>query len=541
MNSEEEGAPNRELYAVLQVSPEATVEEIKKAYRHWAQVYHPDKYQDNQMKETATVNFQRICQAYEVLSDETKRQIYDIYGMEGVAAGLELATRTNKLEELKEELERLQKKKEEEKMAAQFLPSGAVVTNLSLPQFLDGDGIMSGMAMASQVNSQLLKDTNLAMGGNLEVSNHGAGTAASTVVQHQISSAQSMEFQASVGLQSLIGVRTTRVISSHSTATVGIQKSFNDGSINLSNTWTRQLSPTATGNIQLVLGDKSSIGVGWQKKDEKRSASGELKVGTAYIGASAQYVHRFSSKSHGRIAGRYGSTALEIEIGGGRKISDLTTVRMMYSIGIQGIFWRFEMRRGSQKLLVPVLLSPYFDPAFAIGAFIVPTSLYFLLERFVAKPFLQWREKGKALENKQKTSVQVKEARIAAEKSQKLLRIVAERKKTKQIEANGLIIDRALYGSREVVSIRQEDGSIPNGDTASELIDVTVPLNFLVNDSGQLKLHKGVKKSGIMGFCDPSPGEPKQLLVEYTYRGQKFKAIVDDYDELIIPQHAHLV
>ncbi|CAN1185901.1 Chaperone protein dnaJ 13 [Linum perenne] len=384
MNSEEEGAPNRELYAVLQVSPEATVEEIKKAYRHWAQVYHPDKYQDNQMKETATVNFQRICQAYEVLSDETKRQIYDIYGMEGVTAGLELATRTNKLDELKEELERLQKKKEEEKMAAQFLPSGAVVTNLSLPQFLDGDGIMSGMAMASQVNSQLSKDTNLAMGGNLEVSNHGAGTAASTVVQHQISSAQSMEFQASVGLQSLIGVRTTRIISSHSTATVGIQKSFNDGSINLSNTWTRQLSPTATGNIQLVLGDKSSIGVGWQKKDEKRSASGELKVGTAFIGASAQYVHRFSPKSHGRIAGRYGSTALEIEIGGGRKISDLTTVRMMYSIGIQGIFWRFEMRRGSQKLLVPVLLSPYFDPAFAIGAFIVPTSLYFLLETRMA-------------------------------------------------------------------------------------------------------------------------------------------------------------
>ncbi|CAN0842241.1 Chaperone protein dnaJ 13 [Linum grandiflorum] len=540
MNSEEEGAPNRELYAVLQVSPEATVEEIKKAYRHWAQAYHPDKYQDVHMKETATENFQRICQAYEVLSDETKRQIYDIYGMEGVTAGMELATRTNKLEELKEELERLKQKKEEEKMAAQFLPSGAVVTNLSLPQFLDGDGIMSGMAMTSQVNSQLSKDTNLAMGGNLEVSNHGAGTAASTVIQHQISSAQSMQFQASVGLQSLIGVQTTRIISSHSTATFGIQKSFNDGSINLSNTWTRQLSPTATGNIQLVLGNKSSIGVGWQKKDEKMSASGELKVGTAFIGGSAQYVHRFSTKSHGRIAGRCGSTALEIEVGGGRKISDLTSVRMMYSVGIQGVFWRFELRRGSQKLLVPVLLSPYFDPLFAVGAFVVPTSLYFLLERFVAKPLLQWREKGKALENKQKTSVKVKEARKAAEKSQKLLRVVAERKKTKQIESNGLVIDRAVYGSREAVS-RQDDGPMPNGETSSEVIDVTVPLSFLVNDAGKLKLHKGVKKSGIMGFCDPSPGEPNQLLVEYTYRGQKFKAIVGDYDELIIPQHAHLV
>ena len=46
MDEEETGPPKRELYALLQVSPEATDEDIRKAYRHWAQVYHPDKYQD---------------------------------------------------------------------------------------------------------------------------------------------------------------------------------------------------------------------------------------------------------------------------------------------------------------------------------------------------------------------------------------------------------------------------------------------------------------------------------------------------------------
>lgn len=39
------GPPNRELYALLHISPEASDEEIRKAYRQWAQVYHPDKYQ----------------------------------------------------------------------------------------------------------------------------------------------------------------------------------------------------------------------------------------------------------------------------------------------------------------------------------------------------------------------------------------------------------------------------------------------------------------------------------------------------------------
>jgi DnaJ family protein C protein 11 len=96
------------------------------------------------MQQIATENFQRICQAYEILSDEYKRQIYDIYGMEGINSGLELGPKLDKVEELKAELERLRKRKEEEKMLAHFRPSGTILSHLSLPQFLDGDGIMRG-------------------------------------------------------------------------------------------------------------------------------------------------------------------------------------------------------------------------------------------------------------------------------------------------------------------------------------------------------------------------------------------------------------
>lgn len=71
-----------------------------------------------------------------------------------------------------------------------------------------------------------------------------------------------------------------------------------------------------------------------------------------------------------------------------------------------------------------------------------------------------------------------------------------------------------------------------------------------------------------MGFCDPCPGEPKQLYVEYTYGGNKYEvshlliylpftsscmdisqmlmmdsrqAIVDDYEEFIMPQERHKI
>jgi len=38
-----------------------------------------------------------------------------------------------------------------------------------------------------------------------------------------------------------------------------------------------------------------------------------------------------------------------------------------------------------------------------------------------------------------------------------------------------------------------------------------------------MQLHEGIKKSGIMGFYDPCPGDPKLLLVEYTFHGRKYK------------------
>lgn len=72
-------------YDVLGVSKSATAEEIKKAYKKAAIKWHPDKNLDN--KEEAERNFKEISEAYQVLSDPDKRQIYDVYGKEGLAQG----------------------------------------------------------------------------------------------------------------------------------------------------------------------------------------------------------------------------------------------------------------------------------------------------------------------------------------------------------------------------------------------------------------------------------------------------------------------
>ncbi|KAF9110083.1 hypothetical protein BGX27_006798 [Mortierella sp. AM989] len=74
------------FYELLCVDPGATREDIKKAYRKQALLFHPDKMKPH-MKEEASQHFQLISEAYEVLSDDTKRDLYDRYGHEGVKAG----------------------------------------------------------------------------------------------------------------------------------------------------------------------------------------------------------------------------------------------------------------------------------------------------------------------------------------------------------------------------------------------------------------------------------------------------------------------
>jgi len=67
----------KDYYAVLGVSRDAKPEEIRKAYRHLARKHHPDVNPGNKGAEE---KFKQVSEAYEVLSDEKKRKIYDQYG-----------------------------------------------------------------------------------------------------------------------------------------------------------------------------------------------------------------------------------------------------------------------------------------------------------------------------------------------------------------------------------------------------------------------------------------------------------------------------
>jgi molecular chaperone DnaJ len=74
----------RDYYEVLGVAKGASAEEIKKAYRKLAIQYHPDKNPGDKASEE---KFKEVSEAYEVLSDASKRQQYDQFGHAAFGAG----------------------------------------------------------------------------------------------------------------------------------------------------------------------------------------------------------------------------------------------------------------------------------------------------------------------------------------------------------------------------------------------------------------------------------------------------------------------
>lgn len=73
-------AMKRDYYEVLNVDRNATIDEIKKAYRQLALKYHPDRNKSPDAEE----KFKEISEAYAVLSDPEKRRAYDAYGHAGI-------------------------------------------------------------------------------------------------------------------------------------------------------------------------------------------------------------------------------------------------------------------------------------------------------------------------------------------------------------------------------------------------------------------------------------------------------------------------
>lgn len=169
----------------------------------------------------------------------------------------------------------------------------------------------------------------------------------------------------------------------------------------------------------------------------------------------------------------------------------------------------------------------------ALVATVLPVALYACLQQLVISPYLRQEERER-FEARLRNRGAIRRARQDAIAQQALMKETVHRRIEAEDRVSGLIVVQALYGQLVSSNLVTQDDELPL------VTDVTIPLQCLVKDH-KLELPAGQSKSGLLGFYDPCPGEPKSLRLRYRFKGRLHEVTVDDEDQLRCPLSRHVV
>lgn len=250
--------------------------------------------------------------------------------------------------------------------------------------------------------------------------------------------------------------------------------------------------------------------------------------------------------AHIKIRSQIGLHGWEIEAGGGRRyIAADTFWSTSVAVGTHGVMMRIKIFRSGHRFQLPIILvSTTADPRIATLAAIATSSVMTAVQIFIVKP---WRNKIEAAEReeaKRSRAQAMNQAKADAEASRELMhRVVdASRERENAVTQGGLLIVRAIYGLRRVVSTATPDSpSFVGREIEKEVIEVGDCVQALVEDS-RVQIISSTK-STLMGFWDPTAlgDEDKALRVWYRFRNVPHDCLILDSQPLELPLSTHRV
>lgn len=200
---------------------QASMEDIRNAYKLLSKRFHPDKHRDPKLKLAAEMMFNRLKKVYDILSDPQKREIYDTVGASGIETdGWALVERKFKsAQEIREEYEQLLKEKEERRLQQRTNPKGSITVLIDATDLFehydlddenedeDDDNQFSmlywptievrSMTISQSIETPLTYEDNVILSGNLNVRNGvGSGTISSSL-RHVFSRKFNYDFECS--------------------------------------------------------------------------------------------------------------------------------------------------------------------------------------------------------------------------------------------------------------------------------------------------------------------------------------------------------
>ncbi|XP_077533359.1 dnaJ homolog subfamily C member 11 [Haemaphysalis longicornis] len=539
-----------DYYTFLNISRDATPEEITNAYRRLSKTYHPDKHADPLSKRDAEILFNKTRKAYEVLANPHKRAIYDTLGVKGLdTEGWQVVQRTKTPQEIREEYERLAREQEERRLQQRTNPKGTISVGIDASDlfeaYYDDDtrGFLpqmeiNSMAISQSIEAPLSLNDTVTLSGSLSTQNgNGSGNIVCSL-RHVVSASTWSEFEIGAGNGLLCGVKGFRTLSNRSFASaqgmfqvtpVGLRPG---GNLVLA----RQLSKHTVGYLTWKAGIQSSMNTTVIWDTSYGHFVGALQFGVPNTFVMVSYTYKFPDE--GRLKGsiKVGTFGAVVEYGVERKISQHNTVGATMVIGIPtGITLKLRLNRATQSYVFPILLSEEPLPSAIFYGTVTPIVAWYVLQTFVIVPYTRRQKQREAKRSREANATKLAERKREAEAAVALMQETYQRIKSTEEARNGVVIIKALYGNFS----EEEENSTTQATSVQEVVDVTVALQCLVKDSHLILTD--ASKSNLPGFYDPCLGEPKSLHIRYRFRDLEHEVKLADEEPVRIPKESHLV
>lgn len=515
--------------------------------------------------------FQEISRAYAVLIDPDARAFYDRHGEEAMEKAMALSIPLSQAQDLKDYLEREKRKQKEALEDQAFSCTTSCVAYVDAALLPDLDGRLADMAetMKISVRDRMPVLSHLVVNLNYEKRLLASpimlsGSVRSTVYPNEGEGSVSILGQASRRLYgndkgdhegSLI---ISGGLAENGSFHIGPQLALQFSSRNIMNFGGtlifvgNRIIPTYRSVFKHVISDSLiasltlggslrkeatsvTLGLDWMAAEQRSSFGVSASASLRSVSTVMKVKHRLTDEL---AVSTSLSTSSDQDVDWSAMLKRRTTALTTIIIGCgfsseYGFLAKVGFYRKRVKLVLPIVLA-YGDTWTSISmSSMLFGTLAYCFDKFILQRFVE-QEHDEELRTFQRERAELLlKKKIQAMSAISTMQGHAEKKRRSEAQIGGLQILVAYYGASDGIL----KSGFAFGDT--EVIDVTVPLQCLVNNS-RLELHAH-SKAYLVGFYDPCLGRQKRLRIDYEYQGKLHRAVIDDVDSLLLPRATDLL
>ncbi|TPX45885.1 hypothetical protein SeMB42_g02493 [Synchytrium endobioticum] len=493
-------------YAVLNLSKQATEEDIKNSYRRLGLLYHPDKHQTPQDKAIASESFQSIQRAYDVLSDPTRRYLYDTYGEKALHQSWDLGPRLKTPEQIRAEYERRLMRDREMDLENLVKSRGEISVTLNATQLFDPllttklplqhppnpfaiipnipkqkpEHLLDYLVWP-EVTQAVVKhswQTTILPGSTFNI--HGAAVARNGIgtgnvlgtIKHSFSSRLLGELTGGFAESPMAQLKMTYNITAENFVTFAATSTSLSSPPPLLLVLGRRFTPNTTAYVtyrtgEYILGswglyaprrgEPAAFSLGLVRRTLKTQVMADFTLATSSVQASVAASRALTKNIRARASvGTSTNLGLTYSLGLDQKLTKHSTTGMTLDCAsVGGVKLILRYTRVGQKFSLPIIISPHLDIRVSIMAGCIPLFLGIIFDLGIMSSIKKKSRQDKLAKIRSENVELLAQRKKEAEDAVRLMSKSVGAKRQAEQNKNGLVIVEALYGKLDPLTKSQ--------------------------------------------------------------------------------------